>query len=202
MNFSDRHIGPNAQEHKEMLATIGVTSIDELVDKTVPSKIRLEAPLKIDEPMSEAEYLAHAKQLAAKNKVFNTFIGKGYYGTNTPSVILRNIFENPGWYTAYTPYQAEISQGRLEALLNFQTMIMDLTKMEIANASLLDESSAAAETMIMFYNSRSRDQKKAGVNKCFIDEKSFPQTIDVVRGHADSLEIELVVGNIEEFDLF
>lgn len=200
MIFSDRHIGLSKQEQKEMLKAINLSSIDELIDKTVPEKIRLNGPLNIDPALTEAEYLNHAKDLASKNKVFNTFIGKGYYGTITPPVILRNVFENPGWYTAYTPYQAEISQGRLEALLNFQTMLLDLTKMEIANASLLDEASAAAEAMIMFYNSRSRAQKKANIKKFFIADTCFPQTIDVVTGHAENLDIELVVGKQEDFD--
>ena len=200
MNFSDRHIGPNADERKEMLSAINMNSVAELIDKTIPAKIRLKQELNIDAPMSEYDYLAHAKDLAGKNKVYKTYIGQGYYSAITPSVILRNIFENPGWYTAYTPYQAEISQGRLEALLNFQTMIMDLTKMEIANASLLDEATAAAETMIMFYNSRSRDQKKANVSKFFISENVFAQTLDVVLGRAENLDIEVVVGNPATFD--
>ena len=200
MLFADRHIGLSISEQKEMLAEIGVSSLDELVDKTVPSQIRLKSGLKLDPAMSETEYLNHAKALASKNKVFNSYIGKGYYETIVPPVILRNIFENPGWYTAYTPYQAEISQGRLEALLNFQTMVLDLTKMELANASLLDEASAAAEAMIMFYNSRSRAQKKEGIVKFFISDKAFPQTIDVVIGHAENLEIDLVIGDVNNFE--
>lgn len=200
MIFADRHIGLSKSEQKEMLAEVGVSSIDELVDNTVPSQIRLKSGLNLDPAMSETEYLNHAKYLASKNKVYNSFIGKGYYETIVPPVILRNIFENPGWYTAYTPYQAEISQGRLEALLNYQTMVLDLTKMELANASLLDEASAAAEAMIMFYNSRSRTQKKEGVVKFFISDKAFPQTIDVVVGHAENLEIELEVGDITKFE--
>ena len=200
MIFADRHIGLSISEQKEMLAEIGVSSLDELVDKTVPSQIRLKSGLKLDPAMSETEYLNHAKALASKNKVFNSYIGKGYYETIVPPVILRNIFENPGWYTAYTPYQAEISQGRLEALLNFQTMVLDLTKMELANASLLDEASAAAEAMIMFYNSRSRAQKKEGIVKFFISDKAFPQTIDVVIGHAENLEIDLVIGDVNNFE--
>jgi len=200
MIFADRHIGLSVSEQNEMLAEIGVSSLDELVDKTVPSQIRLKSGLKLDPAMSETEYLNHAKVLASKNKVYNSYIGKGYYETIVPPVILRNIFENPGWYTAYTPYQAEISQGRLEALLNFQTMVLDLTKMELANASLLDEASAAAEAMIMFYNSRTRTQKKEGIVKFFISDKAFPQTIDVVVGHAENLEIDLVIGDINTFD--
>ena len=200
MIFSDRHIGLSKTEQKEMLSDVGVSSLNELVDKTVPSQIRLKSELNLDPALSETEYLAHAKNLASKNKVFNTYIGTGYYNTITPSVILRNIFENPGWYTAYTPYQAEISQGRLEALLNFQTMLLDLTKMELANASLLDEASAAAEAMIMFYNSRSRAQKKVNIKKFFLADSCFPQTIDVVIGHAENLDIDLVIGKQNEFD--
>jgi glycine dehydrogenase len=200
MQFSDRHIGLNKAEQKEMLSAIGISSIDELIDKTVPQQIRLKSDLNISDAMSEDEYLKHIKSLASKNELYDTYIGKGYYGTIVPPVILRNIFENPGWYTAYTPYQAEISQGRLEALLNYQTMILDLTKMEIANGSLLDEATAASETMIMFYNSRTRDQKKAEVKKFFIADSCFPQTIDVVQGHAENLDIELIIGSQEEFD--
>jgi len=200
MIFSDRHIGLTKTEQKEMLATVGVSSLNELVDKTVPSQIRLKSELNLDPALSETEYLAHAKDLASKNKVFNSYIGTGYYDTITPAVIMRNIFENPGWYTAYTPYQAEISQGRLEALLNFQTMLLDLTKMELANASLLDEASAAAEAMIMFYNSRARAQKKANIKKFFLADSCFPQVIDVVTGHAENLDIDLVIGKEEDFD--
>ncbi len=199
MNFAGRHIGPDSIERKEMLSAVNVKSVEELVNLTIPSRIRLKNDLNLDPAMSEYEYLAHAKDLASKNSVYKTYIGQGYYSTITPSVILRNIFENPGWYTAYTPYQAEISQGRLEALLNFQTMVMDLTKMEIANASLLDEATAAAEAMIMFYNSRSRDQKKANINRFFVSENVFPQTLDVVLGRAENLDIEVVVGQPEDF---
>ena len=137
--FSSRHIGPNPSEKEQMMNTIGVTSIDELIHQTVPEQIRMEKSLRISDAMSEHDFLAHMSDLAGKNKVYKSFIGLGYHETITPSVILRNVLENPGWYTAYTPYQAEISQGRLEALMNFQTMILDLTGMEIANASLLDE---------------------------------------------------------------
>lgn len=199
--FSDRHIGPSDAATNEMLKTIGVSSVDELIEKTIPRQIALKEDLDISEAMSESEYLSHMKELAGRNRVFDSYIGLGYYNTYTPSVILRNIFENPGWYTAYTPYQAEISQGRLEALLNFQTMVMELTGMEIANASLLDEGTAAAEAMIMFYNSRSRDAKKAEVNKLFISEKCLPQTIAIVRTRAIPLGIELVVGNHNEVSI-
>src|SRR5689334_3164471 len=145
--FQCRHIGPNENQTRQMLKTIGVNSLDELIDRTVPSGIRLKKELNLPAAMNEAEYLNHIKEVSLKNKVFKSYIGQGYYDTITPSVILRNIFENPGWYTQYTPYQAEISQGRLESLLNFQTMVSDLTALPIANASLLDEATAAAEAM-------------------------------------------------------
>jgi len=193
--FSNRHIGPNSAEKSAMLAKIGVSSVAELIDKTVPAPIRLGRELQITEGLSEQEYLQHIDALGKKNKVYKSFIGMGYNETIVPSVILRNVLENPGWYTAYTPYQAEISQGRLEALLNFQTMIMELTGMEIANASLLDEGTAAAEAMIMFWNSRSRSDVKEGKNKFFISQDAFPQTIDVVKGRALNLGIELVMGD-------
>lgn len=199
ITFSDRHIGPDAVEKQEMIASIGVTSIDELIEKTIPPHIRLNRSLAISNGMSEQEYLDHITALGAKNKLFKSFIGLGYNETIVPSVILRNVLENPGWYTAYTPYQAEISQGRLEALLNFQTMILDLTGMELANASLLDEGTAAAEAMIMFYNSRSRADVKAGKNKFFVANTMFPQTIDVIEGRAENLNIELVIDNPDEF---
>jgi glycine dehydrogenase len=197
--FSSRHIGPNNAEKSAMLEQIGVKSIQELIDKTIPSHIRLKGELNIDEAMSEQEYLQHITALGKQNKVFKSFIGLGYNETITPSVILRNVLENPGWYTAYTPYQAEISQGRLEALLNFQTMVLELSGMEIANASLLDEATAAAEAMIMFYNSRSREDVKNGVHKFFITDKAFPQTIEVVQGRALNLGIELVTGDAATF---
>lgn len=198
--FSRRHIGPNEQEKAAMLNKIGVASIAELIDKTIPSHIRLNGELAVDNALTEQEYLQHITQLASKNKVFKSFIGLGYNETITPSVILRNVLENPGWYTAYTPYQAEISQGRLEALLNFQTMILDLTGLELANASLLDEATAASEAMIMFYNSRSREEVKNGVNKFFIADDVFPQTKDVVLGRAKNLGIELVEGDVATFE--
>jgi glycine dehydrogenase len=197
--FSTRHIGPNAAEKTAMLNKIGVNSIEELVDKTIPAHIRLKNELAIEEGLTEQEYLNHVNELGNKNQLFKSFIGMGYNETIVPSVILRNVLENPGWYTAYTPYQAEISQGRLEALLNFQTMVMELTGMEIANASLLDEGTAASEAMIMFWNSRSREDVKSGKNKFFIAENTFVQTIDVVAGRAKNLGIELVVGNPETY---
>lgn len=198
--FSRRHIGPNEQEKAAMLNKIGAASIAELIDKTIPSHIRLNGELTVDNALTEQEYLQHITQLASKNKVFKSFIGLGYNETITPSVILRNVLENPGWYTAYTPYQAEISQGRLEALLNFQTMILDLTGLELANASLLDEATAASEAMIMFFNSRSREEVKNGVNKFFIADDVFPQTKDVVLGRAKNLGIELVEGDVATFE--
>jgi len=195
--FSERHIGSNEAEKQAMLAKIGVSSIAELIDKTIPAPIRLGRELDVTDALTEQEYLTHINQLSAKNKVFKSYIGLGYNDTITPSVILRNVLENPGWYTAYTPYQAEISQGRLEALLNFQTMILELTGMEIANASLLDEATAAAEAMIMFFNSRSRNDIKEGKNKFFVSEFAFPQTIDVIKGRAANLGIELVIADPE-----
>lgn len=198
--FSERHIGPREQEVNAMLSAVGVTSVEELINQTIPSKIRLQKELNLSAPMTEYEYLNHIKELSHKNKVFKSYIGLGYYNTILPSVIKRNIFENPGWYTAYTPYQAEISQGRLEALLNFQTMVIDLTGMEIANASLLDEGTAAGEAMIMAYNNRSRDAKKNGANVFFVSDKCFPQTIDVLKTRSTPLEIELVIGDYNTFE--
>jgi glycine dehydrogenase len=197
--FSKRHIGPNALEQKEMLTKIGLNSLAELIDKTIPAPIRLTGELNVEDALTEQEYLQHVAELGKKNVVMKSFIGMGYNETIVPSVILRNVLENPGWYTAYTPYQAEISQGRLEALLNFQTMVIELTGMEIANASLLDEGTAAAEAMLMFFNSRSRNDVKEGKNKFFIDETAFPQTIDVVVGRAKNLGIELHIGAANTF---
>ncbi len=196
-DFKQRHIGPNESEKQKMIDTIGVSSIEELIDQTVPKKIRLANDLKINEALSENDFLTHMSELSKQNKVYKSFIGLGYHETITPSVILRNVLENPGWYTAYTPYQAEISQGRLEALMNFQTMVIDLTGMEIANASLLDEATAAAEAMLMFYNGRSRADVKAEKIKFLIDANALPQTIDVLKGRAKNLGIELVIEDIE-----
>jgi glycine dehydrogenase len=192
-NFISRHNGPRAAEIKKMISKIGISSVDELIDQTVPRAIRLKENLKLAPGLNEYEYLNHLKSIGSKNKIYKTFIGMGYYNTILPGVIQRNILENPGWYTAYTPYQAEISQGRLEALLNFQTVISDLTGLEIANASLLDEATAAAEAMIMLYNSRSREATKRGVNKFFVSKRTFPQTIDVLKNRATPLGIELVI---------
>ena len=196
--FVNRHIGPRDHELPMMLETIGVGSLQELIDKTVPGNIRLEKPLRLPKALSEYEYLNHIRRIGSKNKLFRTFIGQGYYGVAPLSVIIRNVLENPSWYTSYTPYQAEISQGRLEALLNFQTMIIDLTGMQIANASLLDESTAAAEAMIMMFNARSRNAVKAGACKFFVDEDIFVQTLDVITTRSKPLGIELVKGKYNE----
>lgn len=184
-----------------MLNAIGVKDVEELIYKTVPDDIRLKKGLELDPALSESEYLDFVQELGEKNKVFKNYIGLGYYNTYVPSVILRNVFENPGWYTSYTPYQAEISQGRLEALLNYQTVITDMTGLSMANASLLDEGTAAAESMIMFYNARSRAMVKAGVNKIFIDNNIFPQTISILKTHATPKDIELVFGGYKEIEL-
>jgi len=199
-NFVSRHNGPRETETFEMLQKIKVASLDALIDETVPRTIRLKKPLNIPAGMNEFEYLNHIKQIASKNKIFRTYIGQGYYNTISPAVIIRNILENPGWYTSYTPYQAEISQGRLEALLNFQTMISDLTGLPIANASLLDEATAAAEAMIMLFNSRSRAMVKSGASQFFVSDTLFPQTIDVLKNRATSLDITLVFGNHKDFE--
>ncbi|HET7360838.1 MAG TPA: aminomethyl-transferring glycine dehydrogenase [Salinimicrobium sp.] len=199
-SFALRHIGPRESDLQEMLKTIGVDSMDQLIYETLPDGIRLKKELDLPPAMSEHEYISHSIGLAAKNKIFKTYIGLGYHEAIMPAVIQRNILENPGWYTAYTPYQAEISQGRLEALLNFQTVIADLTGMELANASLLDESTAAAEAMGMLFASRDREQKKNDTRKFFVSEEVLPQTISVLKTRALPLEIDLVVGNHEEFN--
>jgi len=193
--FASRHIGPRVDEIPHMLNTIGVSSVEELIDYTIPAAIRRnDAPLN-DKPLSEHEYLKHVRELASLNKVFRSYIGLGYYNTITPSPILRNILENPGWYTAYTPYQAEIAQGRLEALLNYQTMVMDLTGMPLANASLLDESTAAAEAMHMFFALRTKEQVSRKANTLFVSDACFPQTIDLLRTRSEPLGIELRIGD-------
>ena len=192
--FAGRHIGPNESETKEMLKTIGVENLDELIDKTVPAAIRLKKPLKLPVAQTEFEYLDELKKIAAKNKVFKTYIGQGYYNTITPSVILRNVFENPGWYTQYTPYQAEISQGRLESLLNYQTMVCDLTGLELANASLLDEATAAAEAMAMLFHHKNKGEEIASP-KFFVDNNIFAQTKDVLLTRATPIGIELLYGD-------
>ncbi|HQQ93407.1 MAG TPA: aminomethyl-transferring glycine dehydrogenase [Bacteroidia bacterium] len=197
--FVNRHNGPRGQEISAMLSKIGVSSISELIDQTVPSNIRLKNPLKIAPAMSEFEYSKHLKALGKKNKVFRSYIGLGYYNTILPAVIQRNVLENPGWYTAYTPYQAEIAQGRLEAILNFQTMVMDLCAMPIANASLLDEATAAAEAVFMFHNNRNKEKVKANAHKFFVSDTCFPQTIDVIKTRSEPMGIEVVVGKSSAF---
>lgn len=198
MNFNDfefRHLGPDDVEIKQMLDALGVHSVDALIDETIPANIRLKQSLKIPDAVNEFEFLKILKQTASLNKVFKSYIGLGYYNTITPGVILRNILENPGWYTAYTPYQAEIAQGRLEALFNFQSMVTDLCGMEIANASLLDESTAAAEAMHMFFESRSKSLLDAGARKFLVSSDCFPQTIDVLMTRSAPLQIEIVIGD-------
>src|SRR5678816_604081 len=188
--FVPRHIGTIGQE-SEMLKTIGVGSLEELIDKTIPSSIRTRSRLNLPEAISEAELLSELKNISLHNKTFRTYVGQGYYDTIVPSVILRNVFENPGWYTQYTPYQAEISQGRLESLLNFQTMVSDLTALPIANASLLDEATAAAEAMTMFFNFLNR-QDHVERPKFFVDTDVFPQTKDVLLTRALPVGIEVI----------
>lgn len=196
-SFQLRHIGPRREEISEMLSTIGVKNIDQLISETIPASIRLKQPLKVEDGITEFEFAQHISTLSNMNRLYRNYIGQGYYGTITPAVIKRNILENPGWYTAYTPYQAEISQGRLEGLLNFQTVIADLTGLPIANASLLDEGTAAAEGVAMLFHSRSKDQVKSGVNKLFIDGQCFGQTIAVVTGKSEAIGIEIEVGDLD-----
>jgi glycine dehydrogenase len=193
--FQKRHIGPDAQDTEKMLETIGVASLDQLIDETIHASIRMKKPMNLPPAMGEQEMLQELARIAAKNKVFKSYIGLGYYDCIVPGVILRNVLENPGWYTAYTPYQAEIAQGRLEALINYQTMIIDLTGMEIANASLLDEGTAAAEAMHMLFNEKGKTQG----NKFFVSDKCFPQTIDVLITRATPFGIEIVKGDHRNF---
>ena len=199
-NFSDRHIGPRKSEISTMLKSVGVDTINDLINQTIPSHIQLNSDMDLPEPLSEHRFIEHMKTLASQNRCYRSYIGMGYYNTALPGVIQRNILENPGWYTSYTPYQAEISQGRLEALLNFQTMVSDLTAMDLANASLLDEGTSAAEAMIMLYNSRTRSQKKENINKFFVSEMCLPQTIDILNTRSEPLGIEIIIGNHLEFD--
>ena len=198
--FLTRHIGPRQDEILHMLEKIGVNTLDELIDKTVPASIRLNKSLDLPESLTENEYFKYIKKIGAKNKIFKSYIGMGYYGTIFPAVIQRNILENPSWYTSYTPYQAEISQGRLEALLNFQTLVMDLTGMEIANASLLDEATAAAEAMTMIFNLRSREAIHNEYHIFFVDENIFPQTMQVLKTRAKPLGIKLITGKYDKLE--
>lgn len=190
-SFAQRHIGPRLDDTQEMLKTLGVETLDQLLDQTLPASIRMPAPLNLGEGLSEAAFLQRMRELASKNKVLKTYIGMGYYGTHTPSVILRNVLENPVWYTSYTPYQAEISQGRLEALLNFQTMVCELTGMPLANASLLDEATAAAEAMILMFNTRTKVQQTAGIDTLLVQASVWPQTRAVLETRALGLGIRL-----------
>ena len=199
--LASRHIGINAQEEEVMLRKIGVSSLDELIDKTIPADIRLKEPLALPQPMTEYQFGQHIAALAAKNKLYTTYIGMGWYNTITPAVIQRNVFENPVWYTSYTPYQTEVSQGRLEALMNFQTAVCDLTGMPLANCSLLDEATAAAEAVTMMYALRPRDKQKAGANVVFVDERIFPQTLAVMTTRAIPQGIQLQTDRYEDAEL-
>ncbi len=198
-SFADRHHGASQEDTQALLSAIGVKSVEELIQKTIPASIRLKKPMELPKAQTESEFLKSFKTLASKNTIAKSYIGAGYYDCITPGVILRNILENPGWYTAYTPYQAEIAQGRMEALINFQTMVIDLTGMEIANASLLDEATAAAEAMSMFWGVRKGTKKKA--HKFFVSELCHPQTIEVLQTRTEPLGVELVIGNHENFDI-
>ena len=200
-DFTVRHNGPQGAEIEKILQTCGVKTLEELMEQTVPQTIRLPETLPLPDGLPEGEYLQEVKKTLSKNKLFKSYIGMGYYNTFIPAVIMRNIFENPGWYTSYTPYQAEISQGRLEALLNYQTMIMELTAMPISNASMLDEATAAGEMMLMFFNSRSREATKNNVNKFFVSDDIFPQTLGVMKTNAAPLGIEIVEGNPLKMEL-
>ncbi|MFV8366787.1 aminomethyl-transferring glycine dehydrogenase [Flavobacterium sp. XS1P27] len=198
--FALRHIGPRENDLEHMLKTIGAETLEQLIQETIPSDIRLKSDLDLEPAMTEYEFANHIQKLGNKNKVFQSYIGLGYNAAIIPAVIQRNVFENPGWYTAYTPYQAEIAQGRLEAILNFQTMVIELTGMEIANASLLDEGTAAAEAMALLFDVRSRDQKKNNINKFFVSEEILPQTLSVLQTRSTPIGVELVIGNHETFN--
>src|SRR5207237_1040577 len=198
--FQYRHNAPEPKEIEAMLKVIGARSMEELIDQTVPKSIRLEKPTALKPAMAESEFLEHAQALGTKNKIFKSYIGMGYYDTVTPPVILRNILENPGWYTQYTPYQAEIAQGRLESLLNFQTMVSDLTALPIANASLLDEGTAAAEAMAMLFNNKNKGEKITSP-KFFVDQNIFEQTKDVLLTRAKPVKVEVVTGDFNTAEL-
>ena len=201
MKFSERHIGPSLYEQRKMLDEIGVSSIQELVDQTIPSQIKLDKKMDLPKALSESRFIEHLYQMGKKNKNYRSYIGLGYYNTILPGVIQRNILENPGWYTAYTPYQPEIAQGRLEALLNYQTMVCDLTAMDLANASLLDEATAASEAMVMLYNSRDRQKKKTNCKRFFVSSDCLPQTISLLETRSEPLGIELVISSINEVEI-
>ena len=198
--FANRHIGIEEKDLPQMLGEIGVKTLDELIDKTIPSQIRLKQPLPLAPAMTEREFAMHIAELASQNKLYKTYIGAGWYDSVTPAVIQRNVFENPVWYTSYTPYQAEISQGRLEALLNFQTVVSDLTAMPLANCSLLDEATAAAEAATMMFGLRSRAQQKAGADTLFVDEEVFPQVLAVIRTRAIPQGMKIRTGNYKTLE--
>ena len=198
--FLSRHNGPQDEDVQHMLTKMGLSSVEQLIDQTIPAGIRLKEDLDLEEGMDEYSYLQHIRKLASQNKIYKTYIGLGYYNTIVPPVIMRNVFENPGWYTSYTPYQAEISQGRLEALLNFQTIVSDLTGLPLANSSLLDEGTAAAEAMLMFYHARPRALAKAGANVFLVSEKVFPQTIEVLKTRAGSRGIKLRIVAVDKIE--
>src|SRR5471032_3103150 len=200
-SFQSRHIGPDADETAAMLKTVGAPSLDALMDEAIPARIRLKAPLKLPDGLSEHQFLKDLRAMAARNTIARSFIGYGYYDCVTPSVILRNVLENPGWYTPYTPYQAEIAQGRLESLLNFQTMVKDLTGMEVANASLLDEATAAAEAMTLLHRAGTHKAGAGQESVFLVSARTFPQTIDVLRGRAEPLGIRLEIGDPDTFTL-
>ncbi|MEL6652447.1 MAG: hypothetical protein AAFQ87_16720 [Bacteroidota bacterium] len=197
--FDKRHIGPSEADLAHMLKVVNASSLDQLIDETVPARIRLEQALQTLEAQGEHEYLQRLQAIAAQNKLYRSYIGLGYYDCITPSVILRNIFENPGWYTQYTPYQAEISQGRLEALLNFQTMVSDLTMLPVANASLLDEATAAAEAMSMTFAQKAKKDRKSNANVILVDEHCLPQTIEVLKSRASGIGIEIKIADPADF---
>src|ERR687891_595821 len=193
-SFQSRHIGPDEADAQEMLKVVGAASMEALIDEAIPARIRLDKKLNLPDGLPEQDFLRELRQIASRNHLFKSYIGLGYYDCVTPSVILRNVLENPGWYTPYTPYQAEIAQGRLEALLNFQTMVRDLTGMEVATASLLDEATAAAEAMTVLNRVQTRRlDADAGPPQFFVADSCFPQTIDVLRARAEPLGIELLV---------
>src|SRR5471030_306062 len=193
-SFQSRHIGPDAAERDAMLKAVGAPSLDALIDEAVPARIRLKEPLNLPHGQSEYHFLRELREVASRNQIFRSFIGLGYSDCITPSVILRNVLENPGWYTPYTPYQAEIAQGRLESLLNFQTMVADLTGMQVANASLLDEATAAAEAMTMLARVQAkRIESVVGAPQFLVSDSCFAQTLDVLRARAEPLGIEVLL---------
>ena len=198
-NFADRHIGMNNKDKSKMLEFIDSKSIEQLISETIPNNIRLKKEMNLKPALSENDYLSHIEKLGKKNKIYKSYIGLGYNQSIVPSVIKRNILENPSWYTAYTPYQAEIAQGRMEALLNYQTIICDLTGMELANASLLDESTAAAEAMTMLFSLRNREQKKNNISRFFVSKNTLPQTISLLETRAEPLGIQIQIGDFEQF---